>query len=115
MAKKLNYRDRYGNQQPNSYWRIVSINISLIQQEAVILFFGYKDKQAYDSGAAPLGNKEYVINGASFTAFYNSHLAPGGPNLFQLAYAHATSTKDVVTDPADATKNVSFFANGEDV
>lgn len=115
MAKAMPYTDAYGNEHANSYWRIVQINIGVADRNVHVVFYGYKDTVSRAAGKQSIGQKSYSISGETFDELFVAHITPGGPNLMQLAYQVATTTKDVVVDPDDLTKNVSFFEDAEDL
>jgi len=115
MAKAMAFQDQFGNSYESSYWRVVQINIGVADKHAHIVFYGYRDQAARAANKNSIGQKTYTVSGAEFDTLYAAHIAPGGPNLFQLAYQVATTTKDVIVDPNDPSQNVSFFENGVDV
>lgn len=114
MAKAIQYSDQFGNTYSESYWRVVQINISIVDKNSLIVFYGYKDQATRSAGKQSIGQKTYTISGDVFDTLYATHLAPNGPNLMQLAYQHATSTLDTpsLENPEEL---VSFFEGGEDV
>lgn len=115
MAMKRSYEDQYGNSYTDSYWRIVQINVGVADRTANIVFYGYKDAASREANKQSIGSKSYSVSGAVFDQMMAQHLADKGPNIMALAYQYAKKTKDVVVDPQDTSKNVSFFADAIDV
>lgn len=115
MAKQMPYDDAYGNHYDESYWRLVQVNLGIADRTATALFYGYKDAASRLANKQSIGAKQYAVSGSAFDAIMVQYLTPGGPNVMQISYQIATTTKDVVVDPNDPTKNVSFFDEATDL
>lgn len=116
MALQQAFVDSSGNPCPESYWIPAQINLGFADQTAYLVFVGFRDVAAYTSGKVPLPGavKTYVIRGEEFNTLYQEHIAPGGPNISQMVFAYAKQKQDT-PDPADPTKQISFFAQAVDV
>lgn len=112
MAKEMTFTDQFGNQHAKSYWRLVQCNISVPDKNALLVFYGYKDKAARDGSKRPVAAKQYVIMGETFDTYYARHLEPGGPNMAQMSYEYATECLDARAE--DGTLH-SFFEGSQDV
>lgn len=51
---------------PESYWRVVNINIDVKHKSANFTFEGHKDKAARDNNKVSVSSKSYSINGDEF-------------------------------------------------
>lgn len=115
MAFQMNFTDVYGNINAASYWTIVQLNMNVPERTTLLLFYGYKDKVAWQEGAQNIGAKAYNITGSTFD-YYLQLLTtpnPATPTLDKVCEAYATSTKDVAT--SDPAVFVSFFENATGV
>ncbi len=98
MALEMNFKDQYGNVQEKSYWRLVQCNISVPDKNALLVFYGYKDKEAREEAMQPIAAKQYTIMGEQFDKFYNAHLEENGPNIGKAAYQYAVDCADAIID-----------------
>ena len=115
-AKQMPYDDAYGNHYEGSYWRLVQLNLGIADGNASAVFYGYRTEEDRRSGKQSIGNKQYSVSGEKFDRIAAEHLAPGGPNVVQIAYKIAAETKDVpAPTPEDPDRKVSFFEGGEDL
>lgn len=114
MAKLMPFDDQYGNHYETSYWRLVQMNIGIADRTAMATFYGYRDQASRAANKQSIGSKNYSVSGERFDQLMAEHLTPGGPNIMALAYKIATETRDVVLDPKDPSKNVSFFEGAQD-
>lgn len=116
MAKAMPYTDSFGNENLNSYWRCAAINISITDNNAMVVIYGYKNAEARANNKQSIGSKSYSVSGETFINLLNSHLEPGGPNIMTLAYTIATQTLDVdAPTEEDPDRKVSFFEGAENV
>ena len=111
MAKQMRYFDPFGNDNLESYWRVDSVNLSVTDRMARIVFVGYRDAEARQERKAVIGSKDYTITDSAFDAMYAAHLSQGGPNLLQLVYQYAAVTLDTWNGSAW----VGFFDGAVDV
>lgn len=88
MALIKNYSDASGNSLDQSYWRTVSINIGAYDQKISLVFYGWRDGQAFADGLKPLtgATKKYAITGQEFLAIASA--APTGQSIYDVL-AHA--------------------------
>lgn len=89
---------------PDAYWTLARLEINPVDEVATVAYGAYHDATTYAAGgAAPIAgaSRAYMVSGRQFRDLMASHLAPGGPNLAELAEALAAA------DP--------FFADAEQV
>lgn len=117
MAKQMSYTAADGTTHATSYWAIVQVNISLIEQQATLVFYGYKDAAARVAGKAAVGEKKYTIPTPEFISYFTGVVA-GNDKLLTKAYLYATEAQDVVVsidEETGETTYTSFFAGASDV
>jgi hypothetical protein len=117
MAFQRAFTDASGNVCPTAYWFPAQVNLGFANRTAYVVFQGWRDVDAWTQGKTPLPGavKTYTITGPEFLSLYQEHIAPGGPNIAQMVFTYARNKKDVVVDPADPSKNVSFFEHAQEV
>jgi hypothetical protein len=116
MAKQMPYDDQFGNHYDTSYWRLVQTNIGWADRAIVAIFYGYKDAASRAANRQAIGSKTYAASGDEFDQFLTQYTAANPkPDIRNMAYIVATQTRDVVVDPNDLSKNVSFFAEAQDL
>lgn len=113
MAVSRAFSDPYGNTYADSYWMLVQCNICPIDQNAMVLFYGYRSEPDRRAKKSPIGSKQYSVSGPDFVRLMTEHLTKG-TNIMALAYALAKETKDEV-DPEDPENKISFFENATDL
>jgi hypothetical protein len=88
MALQQPFDDDTGVHADAAYWRIALVTVSVADRAAALTVYAYLDADAREAGKAPLpgGAKSYSVNGERFDKMYAAHVAPGGPNMLQLAY-----------------------------
>jgi hypothetical protein len=117
MAKRMEFTAADGTTHASSYWTIAQVNVSLIQRQATIVFYGYKDAAARLAGKQAVGEKKYAIPTPAFIAYFTGVVA-GNDQLLNKAYQYAVETEDVVdtVDPETGeTTYKSFFEGASDV
>ena len=122
MALQMDFTDDAGTAHTAAHWRVVQINISAADRNINLIFYAYRDLQAFGTGKAPLvgGSKQYSIIGDEFLEIAGA--PPNGAIMYDaLANAtedYAVGKKDVDTGQRDQQDNpimVSFFANATKV
>ena len=62
------FSDRFGNENPSSFWVISKLNLDVKARVAVFNFNGYKSKGAYQQGKEPVSTYELLLTEAEFDA-----------------------------------------------
>lgn len=116
MAKQMAWTDACDNVAPEAYWLCDEIHVYKSARTATAKFIAYKNAAAREAGRMPLPGavKEYRVTGNTFDTLFAQHIAPGGPNIMQMAYVIATNVLDTPSEE-DPNVLVSFFANATDV
>lgn len=116
MAKQMPYDDTIGNHYDSSYWRVAQTNVDWVGRTIVVSFIGYKDQASRTANREPIGARSYSAVGDAFDLYRQMYEAQNPrPDIRDMAYMVATATKDVVVDPNDPSKNVSFFDGATDI
>lgn len=117
MAFKMSYTDLFGEEYPESYWRVVETNLAKPEKRGRVVFYGYPSEA--QKGKRIIGQKEYAVDQALFEAHFETPaLSPDGDNPYKAAYALALEVKDIQLSPAEGEEEgekVSFFANAKEV
>jgi hypothetical protein len=121
MAFVMSYPDKFGNANPNSFWSLIQLNMSILDKSALLVYYGYKDNQAWVDNKEPIGAKQYAITGDTFN-FYLGVLVtpdPTTPTIDKLCDNYAKAAKDTpdpnAADPTDPDTFISFFENATQV
>lgn len=110
------YDDQFGNHHTASYWIVAQTNVGWLDRTILVSFYGYKDQASYVAGKQSIGQRTYAAAGADFDLYRQQYESQTPrPDIRDMAYMVAMNTKDVVVDPTDPTKNVSFFESATDV
>ena len=73
MPKQMSF-DSFGINFPESYWELAHINISLIDKQGSITFFGYANKKARENGDRMIANKTYRVTPQILSLSQNHNL-----------------------------------------
>ena len=96
MALEMSYSDKFGNDYPLSYWRLVQINFSPSDETASFTFYGYKDEAARLSGKAASGSKTYSIAKEAYATYLSVAAITGlDKNVLNNGYTLAKATLEV--------------------
>jgi hypothetical protein len=106
MAKQMAHTDASGNSYTASYWRVVQVNIGIADKSASVLFYGYKDDAARQSGKVNIGQKLYGLFGDKVTEYFGASVLDTA-NPMEQAYKLTMDTLD--------TNGKSFFEGALDV
>ena len=108
MAKQMKYEGQEGVIYENSYWKPVEINLCLSDKRGLIVFYGYKDKEAKEHKKSNIGQKSYQISSDLFDKYFSvAILNQEKINVISQAYQFADDTKDL--------EDKSFFEEGVNV
>jgi hypothetical protein len=110
MPKQMSF-DSFGVNFPESYWEVAHINISLIDKQGSITFFGYANKKARENGDRMIANKTYRVTPQIFADYFPNIAIES--QLVSGSYAMAENIKDTVIGKDGQT--YSFFNNSTDV
>jgi hypothetical protein len=96
--------DPTGNHYPAAYWRPDKVALDKKERTGSVSFYAYRDADAAAKKLDPISGieKHYVVRGDAFDAAYLRHIAKGGPNVVELAYELAESTRDTVVQSNSA-------------
>lgn len=122
MAKQMAFTDASGVEHPEAYFRPVQVNIGVADENANLVFYGYRDAAAREAGRAPIGVHSYALGGEQYRQGYAALIA-GQINPVALCYHVATTTADTpdpdwVADPEHPEETaplIPFFAGATDV
>ncbi len=94
----------------NSYWCIQDFVCRRNEKYFQFTLQGYASKIARENGAAPLGERTYVVFGDEFDALYSRHVGPEGPNLMRMMYEVVDLSLDLsAPTPEDPERMIGFF------
>jgi len=100
MPKQMNFVTPDGIEHPESYWKVVYLNLDRLLHDASVTLCGWHNKEAHDAGFQPLNGakKEYIVQSSAFAQYFNtSELDPKNRNPYAQAYLLAENIQDVVT------------------
>lgn len=116
MSLIKSFTDASGNVNATAFWRAVQLNISSVDKNINLVFYGYKDAASFVAGkqALPGTQKTYTITGDEFLAVATQD--PVGDNLYNVL-AHASedyALNKLDTDSGEVDEEgqpilVSFF------
>lgn len=112
MALVRPYTDAYGNDYPESYWRVGFLSVTIPDRTARTELHCYKDQAAYADGKRAIVSRGYDVSGDDFLYYMYKYQSGEVTDLFGLAYVIALETRDT---PDGEGGLVSFFANAKQV
>lgn len=84
MAIQMNFSDRFGGDNANSYWVVSSVTVDTRRRVAASRVDGWRDKASHDAGAQPIASKLLSVTGSAFDSYATAYAA-GQTDLFALA------------------------------
>ena len=103
MAYQMYYIDEMGNENPQSYWKLIYGYIDTMEKNAILQFEGFKDQAARLAKKKPIGGKKYELTEAEYTTWLSTAaLGPEGADIVSQAYSYAASALEPET-------GLSFF------
>jgi hypothetical protein len=101
-----------------SYWNVAGVNLDKTSKTGLVVFNGYHDADARQSGKALIGQKTYPVSPETFDAYFSVQATDAkGKNVFKQAYELADATPES-TGPFQQDKKdagVPFFSQATDL
>jgi hypothetical protein len=111
VAKVMTFTDAAGNTYQTSYWRVVQINIDVVNRSATIILCAYRDATARRQNKAPVDTRTYFVNDAQF----DDLMANSDARKFvSLAYSGVVNVVKDIPDPNKPGQFTNFFAGATD-
>lgn len=117
MAFQKVYSDQSGNDYPVSYWRVVQVNFSPVDEAALVMFYCYKDQASRLAGKQSVGQKSYSVGKPDYPTYFSvANLDLSNP--IEQGYLLCKNVKDIDSGTKDANGlpiMKSFFNGAIDV
>lgn len=97
MAFQQAFTDPGGGEHPAGYWKTAGVYLVDSERHAAGVFYAYHDA-TFRMNDRPVGGveKRYDVYSDDYDSLKAAALAPGGPNVYALVYAHALAVKDTL-------------------
>jgi hypothetical protein len=96
-----NFETPIGTTVPSTYWRWVGLGVDVSRLTATVTLYGYVDAQAFGTGKANIGQRQYTVSGGDFVTFASQIDGPDPTALSTAIYAHARAVDEFFADAQD--------------